>query len=69
MVIQPVTGFAIAYLSSGPAAEHTLTGGLDDVVFFADACWLPMVWLQIRMAAMAQETARMGYKLPDACWR
>ena len=28
-----------------------------------------MVWLQIRIAAMAQEAARMGNKLPDAYWR
>lgn len=27
------------------------------------------MWLQIRMAAMAQEAARVGNKLPDAYWR
>jgi uncharacterized membrane protein len=35
----------------------------------AGACWLPVVWLQIRMAAMAREAASAGQALPPAYWR
>jgi uncharacterized membrane protein len=28
------------------------------------ACWLPVVWLQIRMQALAAEAARAGAPLP-----
>jgi uncharacterized membrane protein len=31
---------------------------------FAGACWLPVVWLQIRMAALADAAARDGTDLP-----
>ncbi|MEO8021402.1 DUF2269 family protein [Polaromonas sp.] len=36
---------------------------------FAGACWRPVVWLQIRMVAMAQKAVRGGAALPDAYWR
>lgn len=35
----------------------------------AGACWLPVVWLQIRMAKMAQESVRAGQPLPQRYWR
>ncbi|HEX2012716.1 MAG TPA: DUF2269 family protein, partial [Roseateles sp.] len=33
------------------------------------ACWLPVVWLQIRMAAMAAAAQRNGQALPPLYWR
>jgi uncharacterized membrane protein len=32
-------------------------------------CWLPVVWLQIRMAAMAESAAASGTALPERFWR
>jgi uncharacterized membrane protein len=68
VIIQPVTGFAMAYLTGLPLSTPWLAISIALFVF-AGACWLPVVWLQIRMAAMAQEAAHMGNKLPDAYWR
>ncbi|MEM8744145.1 MAG: DUF2269 domain-containing protein [Pseudomonadota bacterium] len=33
--------------------------------FFAGACWLPVVWLQIRMRNMAKAALETGSPLPD----
>jgi uncharacterized membrane protein len=32
--------------------------------FLAGACWLPVVWLQLRMRDMAQQAAAAGQPLP-----
>lgn len=67
-IIQPATGFAMAYLAGLPLGTPWLAASV--VLFvFAGACWLPVVWLQIRMAAMAQEATRMGTPLPETYWR
>ena len=68
VILQPATGFAMAYLAGLPLSTPWLAISIALFVF-AGACWLPVVWLQIRMATMAQEAARMGNKLPDAYWR
>lgn len=68
VIIQPVTGFAMAYLAGLPLGTPWLAISIALFVF-AGACWLPVVWLQIRMAAMAQEAARLGTQLPETYWR
>ena len=35
----------------------------------AGLCWLPVVWLQLRMRDMAQQAAAEGSPLPAAYWR
>lgn len=35
----------------------------------AGACWLPVVWLQIRMRDMALDAARTDGELPALYWR
>jgi uncharacterized membrane protein len=35
----------------------------------AGACWLPVVWLQIQMKLMAEDSLRLGKPLPEAYWR
>jgi uncharacterized membrane protein len=37
--------------------------------FLAGACWLPVVWLQIRMQKVAEKALAEGVSLPDAYWR
>lgn len=36
--------------------------------FFTGACWLPVVWLQIRMAAIANDCLIKGTALPERYW-
>ncbi|MEJ7806965.1 MAG: DUF2269 family protein, partial [Telluria sp.] len=37
--------------------------------FLAGACWLPVVWMQLKMRDMAQAAARDGVALPARYWR
>lgn len=68
VIIQPLTGFGMAYLTGLPPGTPWLAASIA-LFFFAGVCWLPVVWLQIRMAAMAQKAVRSGSALPDAYWR
>lgn len=36
---------------------------------FAGACWLPVVWLQIRMRNIAITSMEKGSKIPDLYWQ
>ena len=67
-VIQPATGFYLVYLAGLPLGATWLWLSLVLYVL-AGACWLPVVWLQIRMAALAREATITGNALPGAFWR
>lgn len=59
VVVQPATGLALAHLAGFPWHSPWL---LASVVLYllVGACWLPVVWLQIRMHRMAGEATRAG---------
>ena len=68
VVIQPVTGMVLAHLAGWPLTTPWLT--LSLLLFgLAGACWLPVLWLQRRMAAMAQTATATGAAVPDLYWR
>ncbi len=62
-IFQPVSGLALVHLLGLPLATPWIALALALYVF-AGACWLPVVWLQIRMAAMADAAVRDGAALP-----
>ena len=62
-VIQPVTGLILVYLAGWPMSTPWLAIALA-LFALAGACWLPVVWLQLRMADMASEAVRTGTPLP-----
>ena len=66
--IQPATGLAMATLAGIPLATPWLAVSLGLYVV-AGACWLPVVWLQLRMRNMAAEAARSDGTLPPLYWR
>jgi uncharacterized membrane protein len=68
IVIQPVTGFAMAHLAGWPLGTPWIALSLALYVL-AGACWLPVVWLQIEMAKMARQAADAGQPLPERYWR
>jgi uncharacterized membrane protein len=68
VIIQPVTGFFLAQMAGFPLATPWLVTSIG-LFALAGICWIPVVWLQIRMAAMAEEAVRMETQLPDAYWR
>ena len=67
-VVQPVTGFYLAHLAGFPLTSLWIVAGTA-LYLFAGACWIPVVWMQIRMRAMAEEAARSGTELPPRYWQ
>lgn len=63
VILQPVTGLILMHLAGWPLSTPWLATALA-LFAFAGACWLPVVWLQIRMARMASEALRTGTPLP-----
>ena len=67
-VIQPLTGLWLAELASLPWTTGWILWSL--VLYgLAGACWLPVVWIQIRMAAMAERAVQAEEALPALFWR
>lgn len=63
-VIQPLTGLALVHLAGWPLATPWLAASL--VLFcMAGGAWLPVLWLQWRMAEMAEAAHRLGQPLPE----
>lgn len=63
VVVQPATGLALAHLAGFPWHSPWLLVSVA-LYLLVGACWLPVVWLQIRMHRLAGEAARAGAALP-----
>ena len=68
VVFQPLSGFYLIYLAGIPLNSRWIAWSLG-LYLLAGACWLPVVWLQLRMRDMAQLAARYGTELPPRYWR
>jgi uncharacterized membrane protein len=68
VIIQPLTGLALASMAGYSLTQNWL---LWTYVLYAvaGACWLPVVWLQIRMADMASTALAHDAALPMLYWR
>jgi uncharacterized membrane protein len=67
-VIQPLTGAYLIHLAGFPWQSTWIMWSLA-LYLLAGACWLPVVWMQIKMRDMAQVAAREGTELPALYWR
>jgi len=68
VIAQPVTGFALVRLAGFPLSSTWLE--LTFVLYvLAGACWIPVVWLQLRMRALANEAAVDGQPLSPRYYR
>ena len=67
-IIQPVTGLYLVYFAGMPLSLAWISWSLG-LFILAGACWLPVVWIQIRMAALAERAVREGTALPPLFWR
>lgn len=67
-VLQPLSGAYLVMLAGIPWSASWIVWS---VVLYVVAmlCWLPVVWLQLRMAAMAEAAAAAGEPLPQRFWR
>jgi uncharacterized membrane protein len=68
VVIQPLTGMYMIHLAGFPWDSRWIVWSLGLYVL-AGACWLPVVWIQLRMRDMAQVAARDDVALPAQYWR
>ncbi|MDX8122609.1 DUF2269 domain-containing protein [Janthinobacterium sp. GMG2] len=68
VVFQPLSGFYLAHLAGYPLGSRWIVWSVV-LYLVAGACWLPVVWLQMRMRDMAQASARDGLGLPALYWR
>ncbi len=68
VVIQPLTGFYLIYLAGFPLHSRWIVWSLV-LYLVAGACWLPVVWIQLRMRDLAQLAARHNTDLPAQYWR
>ncbi|HKY03087.1 MAG TPA: DUF2269 domain-containing protein [Burkholderiales bacterium] len=67
-IIQPLSGFYLMYL-----ADFSFYSGWilwsTALYVLAGACWVPVVWIQIRMAHIAEDAMAMQAELPPEYWR
>ena len=63
VLIQPATGVAMALMIGLPLTTGWVLAALMLYVFIG-ACWLPVVWLQIKLRAIAKECSEAGVELP-----
>ena len=68
IVIQPLTGLYLVHLMGLPLRTPWIAWSIA-LYFLAGACWLPVVWLQIRMRRMAEAAVQRGEPLPELCFR
>lgn len=68
VIIQPLTGISMIYLAGFPWTSKWIMWTLG-LYALAGACWLPVVWIQIKMRDMAQVAARDNMALPAQYWR
>ena len=67
-ILQPATGLYLAHLANMQLGSRWLAWSIGLYVL-AIACWLPVVFLQIRLAASASVSADSGRPLTAAYWR
>jgi uncharacterized membrane protein len=68
MIAQPATGFYLIHLAGFPLQTPWIKWS---IVLFVIAllCWLPVVWLQIKMRDLAAEAMQQAAPLPAQFWR
>jgi len=68
IIIQPVTGFYLVYLAGIPLTSRWIIWSIA-LYLLAAACWIPVVWLQIRMQHLAADASKNECDLPALYWR
>lgn len=67
VIVQLLTGLYLVHLEGLHLTDHWIAWALT-LYFFAGACWLPVVWMQIRMRDMAKASLDSGTPLPTSYW-
>ncbi len=62
------SGVALAHMMGYPLSEGWVLWALI-LYAFAGICWLPVVWMQIKMRDMAKLALDTGTDLPKGYWK
>jgi len=68
VVVQPLTGALLVWRGRWPLSMGWLLASMGLYVI-AGACWLPVVFYQLRMARLAEAAQQAGTPLPDTYWQ
>ena len=68
VILQPVTGAALAHLAGYPLWSGWIAWSLALYVV-TGLCWLPVVWIQLRLRDLAREAVATGAPLPARYFR
>jgi uncharacterized membrane protein len=68
IIIQPLTGFYLMHLAGFPLSASWIVWSIV-LYFVAGACWLPVVWLQMKMRDFARHAVENNTALPATFWR
>ncbi|MDR2212430.1 MAG: DUF2269 domain-containing protein [Pseudomonadales bacterium] len=68
VIFQPLSGLWLASLMGLSLTTPWILLSLA-LYILAGLCWLPVVWLQIRMKGIAADAASRNAPLPDIYWR
>lgn len=68
MIAQPATGFYLIHLAGFPMQTSWIKWSIALFVI-ALLCWLPVVWLQMKMRDIAAEAMQQAAPLPAQFWR
>jgi uncharacterized membrane protein len=68
VIVQPLTGIGLAYVAGYPIMSGWIIYSIL-LYLLAGSCWVPVVWLQIRMCQMARQADRENTPLPALYWR
>jgi len=67
IIVQAVTGVALAKLM-GYSLTHGWVAYAIGLYCIAGLCWLPVVWLQVRMRDLARDSDSRGMPLAPTYW-
>jgi uncharacterized membrane protein len=68
VVLQPLTGLAMVRLAGFGLSLPWVRWSIA-LYLLVGCCWLPVVWLQIRMRDLAGQALRQGIALPNLYYR
>lgn len=67
IVFQPVSGFWLAHLAGYPLTSRWIVWSTG-LFALATLCWIPVVWLQMRLRDIAKAADQAGEPLPPLYW-
>ncbi len=68
VIFQPISGIWMTNIIGLPLTTFWISASIG-LYILAGVCWLPVVWLQIRMSKISQTAIDNQKPLPDDYWR